>query len=227
MGPRSSDSVNAAIATAAALGIGEVLLSEDVAVTSPIILRSNVWIRAVGAPKLTLADGANCSVIESDGYSSAAAASWTDLTYAVENCGIRGHVVVDGNRENNAAPAANSGHGIAIFGRNFDIDSAYISNVYRRGLSTYYAASMTNGVSPYNGRIGTITIDQCGEIGWANGVSDLQFGVINIASASQNTNNGFPAILMDRSAAGQAVIVWRKGVNTNTHSYAIRMNGGI
>lgn len=139
--------------------------------------------------------------------------------------GISAFKVGNGDILGNRGSNPTGGHGVAVFGRDFLIHDLMIRAVQRRGLHTEYGTSAV-GTSPFNGRVENVTVVNCGEEGWVNDVSDLQWYNFNIASPSQNADNGFDAIVLNRGTRGTMGAIWRRGSEPNRHRYGVRMGSG-
>lgn len=222
--------IQAAIDYVAARSGGEVTIPNTGAaymLGSKLVLKSNVYIRGIGAPTLKLKSGANCTIFEGNnfltisGLNSAAA-----VTASIGNFGIAG-LILDGNKAQNASPGANQGHGIAFYGRDFYLEEIEIKNTARRGLHSEYATG-TYGVSPFNGNLSRISTDSTGEEGWWNKVSDSHVNDINIKSAGVNTNNTYDAISLQSSGSirGGEINIWTGGGQANRPRYALHIDGG-
>lgn len=213
--------INRAIEAAADRGGGTVIvpnIGTTYTLTGKIVLRSNVRLIGYGRPKLALANNVNESIIEGLNYQSLVGTlsnSNTVDTWTVEN------FYLDGNRAYNTGANANSGHGLAVYGRNFYARDLYIENTYRRGVTLEYTNG-SNGVSPFNGRVDGITTTKTGTEGIYLDISDLHLDNVNVRSPSQLADNTYDAIYIKSPIHGGARInVWRGGSEANTHRYSL------
>jgi hypothetical protein len=217
--------IQAAIDSAATTGGGSVSLFNagyPFVVSGPVILKSNICLEMNGAT-IKLQNGANTSVIQSDNFLSL---SGTNSGAGISNFSIR-NGVIDGNKANNSSPPSNEGHGVAIFGRDFYIDSLEITNSSRRGLHTEYGDGSV-GVSPFNGRVNNLLVNTSGEEGWYNAVSDVQSSNINIRSAGVSANNTYDAIYVTSTASIRCsnVNIWTGGGTEQRHRYGVNLQSG-
>lgn len=216
--------LNSIIDTLSADGGGLLVIPSngtDIVISEPIVLKSNVHVLGYGRPTIKLADNSNCTMVEGYEFSTLSGA---DTQGGISNFSIGG-LVLDGNMANNASPAADAGHGIAFYGRDFLLHDLHIIGSYRTGLWSEYTNG-SNGVSPFNGRAADLTVDTVGEHGWYNAVSDLHAKSINIKSVSQNTDNTFDCMHFVSGVRGSVFNTWRSGTVTNTHRYSLYSEGG-
>lgn len=218
--------INRAITAANAQGGGNVIVQNfgsTYTINSPIVMKSLVRLYGQGRPTLKLANNANCTIIESLNYQTLHGTqtnTGTTDSWAIEN------FVLDGNMANNTGAGANSGHGVATYGRNFYLRDLYIQNTYRRGATIEYTGG-GNGVSPFNGRIDGITTSVTGAEGIVVDVSDCHVDNLNVRSPSQLADNTYDAIaVFSPIHAGGRINVWRGGSETNTHRYGIYIDAG-
>lgn len=218
--------INRAILAANAQGGGNVIIQNNGAIyniANTIILRSNVRLYGQGRPTLRLSNNVNVTMIEGLNYATlrgTLTASGTVDNWSVEN------IVLDGNSGNNTFAGANSGHGLAVYGRNFYVRDLYIANTAHRGATLEYTSG-ANGVSPFNGRIDGITTSVTGTEGLVVDVSDCHIDNINIRSPSQQNDNTYDGFLLLSAAhVGGRVNIWRGGSTANTHRYGINVDTG-
>lgn len=209
--------INRAIDAANAAGGGCVLipnLGAVYSVTAPVILKSNVLLRGDGST-LKLANGVNTSVVQGLDYTTL---TGTGSSSGISNFGIR-DLIVDGNRDNNASPGSNVGHGIAFYGYSFSLRNLKVLNAPRRGLSCEFGSSNGLGI-PFNGQLSGLLVHTCGEEGWYNAVSDLHAYDVNVSKPGQTTDNTYDGISLIRSIRGGGFNVWG-AYPDNKHRYSL------
>jgi hypothetical protein len=178
--------------------------------------------QGIGVTILQLKAGANSNVLESNGFASLTGVG----TSGGVNSVLIADMTLDGASSTNTAPAATAGHGLALYGRKFDVRSIYVQNAYRSCFWTEYATAGP-GISPYDGHVRRITADGCGERGWWNGVSDLHADDVNIRNPSQNSDGGFAAIKTTVALHASNINVWSsRGFGSPPyHGYGLHLGG--
>lgn len=223
--PGIDGAVNRAIAHVEARGTsgGAVVIADAGGVlplAGPIVMQSGVALIGDGRPVLRLADGANVTMIESEGFAGLTGTTSPDGVVDVAVVGLW----LDGNRANNAAAPAGAGHGVALYGRHMLVDGVRVENAARRGVHLEYTGPGGWGVSPYDARSPWLTTGWTGEEGLWNGASDAHFGSLNINSASQAGDGLYDAIRLARGARIGQANVWRAGSSGPTHRYSLRID---
>lgn len=193
-------------------------LGSSYAVTGKIILKGNITLEGDGMPTLRLANGVNETIIEGVDFLSL---SGTNSGAGAHGWALR-NLILDGNRANNVAPAANQGHCVAVFGRDFTIETVEAYGAARRGVHIEYGNTDV-GISPYNGAVFDLLVDTTGEDGFYNAVSDLHANSINVRTPSQNSDNTFDAINLVRAIHATNINVWMGGSSGIFHRYSLNI----
>jgi hypothetical protein len=233
IGETADAAINRAIQKAAARGGGQVIipnLGAAYSINATVVTRAGVELIGLGNPTLRLANGVNDTLIESLGFKDLIAGGAGNGQGGETGMSVSG-LILDGNRQNNTAPVPNGGHGLALWGRNLNVQYVRIRDAARQGLHTDYrggslvASTNTGG---YDGRVSNVTVYRTGEEGWVNGASDLHANDINVTTASQSAHNTYDAIqFLDGGAVrGSNINVWRSGFVENSHRYALNIESG-
>ena len=195
-------------------------LGSNYALTGKIILKDNIILEGDGMPTLRLADSVNTSMIEGDNFLTL---SGTNSGSGVDGWGLR-NLILDGNRTNNVSPPANEGHGIAIYGRDFTIETVEVIGAYRRGVHLEYGNTLA-GVSPYNGGVFDLLVNGTGEEGFWNSVSDIHCQSLNLRTNGQNADNTYDAVYLAVGIRVTNMNVWMGGSSGVYHRYSLNLAG--
>lgn len=230
-GSNESTKIQAAVDRASVISAGN-QTSEKQSITTEVVfdsgkmyegtitLKKGVSINLDGST-LKAPNGSNSSVIEGQDYR---ALTGTNSGLGVWNYGVK-NGTLDGNMANNPAPAANSGHGLAVYGRNFLVENVKSVNCARRGITLEYGTGAV-GTSPFNGKAHKLLSDTTGEHGIYLDVSDMHVDDVNVRNASQSSSNTFDGFFANKGVRATNVNVWRGGDTANTHRYAANLSDG-
>lgn len=226
-----SASIQAAIDRASSISAASQTTEKQAITTQVVLDGGKVYIGRVtlkngvcfdlSGSTLKLPNGSNASVIEGEGYQSL---SGTDSGLGVWNFEVK-NGTLDGNKDNNPAPGVNAGHGLAVYGRSFLVENLKVVNCARRGITLEYGTGAV-GLSPFNGKMQKVLIDNCGEHGIYCDISDMHVEDANIRSAGQSANNTYDGLVCAKGIRGVNINVWRGGDTANTHRYGANLSDG-
>ena len=198
--------INAAISALHAQGGGKLVipaLSAPYEITAPIVIKSHVHVD-FGKAKITLANGANCDMIQTDGFYGLTGTNNYAADGSPRNFRLTGGIF-DGNRANQAPADPDACNGLSIYGYGFTIEDVEVRNVRGNGYRGEWGQFGGEAVgSAMESKVANCRFDTSGRRGfWHKGPHDAHFDHIVVIDASQEADDTYDAIVSEGYGGGR------------------------
>lgn len=223
--------INAAINAIHAQGGGRLVvpaLSSPYEITGPIVIKSQVHVD-FGKAQIKLANGANCDMIQTDGFYSLTGTNNVVADGSPRHFRLTGGNF-DGNASNQSPADPDACNGMALYGYGFTVENMEIFNVRGNGCRSEWGQ---NG--PWATGHGleasflNLRFDGIGRRGfWFKGPHDANIEHLIVINASQEADNTYDGILAEPYANGRWYNphVWHRADATNRARWAANFTNG-
>lgn len=224
--------INAAIDALHAQGGGRLVvppLSSPYEITAPIVIKSHVHID-FGKAQIKLANGANCDMIQTDGFYSLTGTNNYAPDGSPRNFTITGGVF-DGNFANQSPANPDTCNGLALYGYGFTARDMEVRNIRGHGLrmewGQYGGEQIGHSMESF---VENCRFDTSGRHGiWYQGPHDGCFSHIIVINPSQEADNTYDGIYCGSTGGARWFNphVWhRSGLANRARWSANFTNGG-
>ena len=196
-GTDASVAINAAIQAVYQRGGGAVTIPNIGApfmLAAPIVPFSGVSLLGSGNPTLQLLPGANCAVVESQGFQILLGSQEQFRRYELHDFGH------DARRQRCQPVATNPdlANGISFYGPGVKIRRVKVQNVAGHGMRLTWGEGSPAAGGVLEGVLDDINIQQCGRHGlWFSGAPGISMHDIIVRNASASLDGGYCGFLLD------------------------------
>jgi hypothetical protein len=196
-GGDAAAAINAAIQAVYQRGGGAVTIPNIGApfmLSAPVVPLSGVSLLGSGNPTLQLLPGANCAVLESQGFQTLLG---TQSNAGVINCTIA-DLTLDGNVANQSPANPDLANGISFYGPGVKIRRVKVQNVAGHGMRLAWGQGSPAAGGVLEGVLDDIHIQGCGRHGlWFTGAPGISMHDIIVRNASASQVGGYFGFLLD------------------------------